>query len=93
MFTPSFFASVLLAFFPLACAKSAHAAEADEAEPVKILILGGGVSGVIAARTLHERGINDFKILEARNELGGRVKSLTFGSTDNQHTVELGIHV
>ncbi len=31
-----------------------------------VLILGGGVAGVIAARTLHERGITNFKIVEAR---------------------------
>lgn len=31
-----------------------------------VLILGGGVAGVIAARTLHEQGITSFKIVEAR---------------------------
>ncbi len=31
-----------------------------------VLILGGGVAGVVAARTLHERGIKNFKIVEAR---------------------------
>ena len=42
----------------------------------KVLILGGGVAGVTAARTLHEEGI-DF-IVEARHELGGMM-SHTFG--------------
>jgi polyamine oxidase len=51
-----------------------------------VLVLGGGVAGVIAARTLHERGIDDFLIIEARDELGGRMKSHKFGG----HTVELG---
>ena len=37
----------------------------------KVLILGGGVAGVIAARTLHEHGIDDFLIVEAGPELGG----------------------
>ncbi|KAG7095101.1 hypothetical protein E1B28_005888 [Marasmius oreades] len=45
----------------------------------KVLIFGGGVSGVIAARALHDKGISDFLILEARDELGGRLISHSFG--------------
>ncbi|KAK0432129.1 amine oxidase [Armillaria borealis] len=52
----------------------------------RVLILGGGVAGVIAARTLHERGIDNFVIVEARDELGGRMKSQTFAG----YTIELG---
>jgi len=52
----------------------------------KVLILGGGVTGVIAARTLHERGIDDFLIVEARQELGGRMMTTTFAN----RTVEQG---
>ncbi|KAG6909773.1 hypothetical protein DXG01_015489 [Tephrocybe rancida] len=54
----------------------------------KVLILGGGVAGIIAARTLHEQGIDDFLILEARAELGGRLQSTSFGTGNT--TVELG---
>ncbi|OSC98381.1 amine oxidase [Trametes coccinea BRFM310] len=53
----------------------------------KILILGGGMAGVIAARTLHEQGIEDFIIIEARNELGGRMMSHRLG---DEWTVEVG---
>lgn len=53
----------------------------------KVLILGGGVTGVLAARTLHNAGIDDYLIIEAREELGGRLKSTTL---DNGLTVELG---
>ncbi|PCH42764.1 amine oxidase [Wolfiporia cocos MD-104 SS10] len=56
----------------------------------KILILGGGVAGVIAARTLYEQGVSDFIIIEAREELGGRMMSHTFGVEGHQYTVELG---
>ncbi|KIM77433.1 hypothetical protein PILCRDRAFT_12069 [Piloderma croceum F 1598] len=42
----------------------------------KILILGGGVAGVIAAWTLHEHGHDNFIIIEARDELGGRMRVL-----------------
>ena len=52
----------------------------------KVLILGGGVAGVIAARTLHHNGIDDFLIVEARHELGGRMMSHTFAGK----TIELG---
>ncbi|TBU42165.1 amine oxidase [Dichomitus squalens] len=47
------------------------------------------MAGVIAARTLHEQGI-DFIIVEARHELGGRLMSHTFGEGPNQWTVEVG---
>ncbi|KAL0575697.1 hypothetical protein V5O48_006257, partial [Marasmius crinis-equi] len=52
----------------------------------KVLILGGGVAGVIAARTLYEKGIDDFLIIEARDQLGGRLTSHSFGGK----VVELG---
>jgi len=55
-----------------------------------VLILGGGVSGIIAAKTLTEKGITDFKIIEARDELGGRLQSETFGEPGRQVTVEVG---
>ncbi|KJA15151.1 hypothetical protein HYPSUDRAFT_194639 [Hypholoma sublateritium FD-334 SS-4] len=52
----------------------------------RVLILGGGVSGVIAARTLHQSGIDNFVIVEARDELGGRMMTTTFGGK----TIEQG---
>ncbi|KAH9856275.1 amine oxidase [Lenzites betulinus] len=55
-----------------------------------VLILGGGVAGVIAARTLHEKGLNNFTIVEALGQLGGRVTSTKFGAAGKQVTLELG---
>jgi len=52
----------------------------------KVLILGGGVAGVIAARTLHQNGIDNFLVVEARDELGGRMMSYTFANK----TIEQG---
>lgn len=52
----------------------------------KVLILGGGVTGVIAARTLHQNGIDDFLIVDALDELGGRLMSHSFAGK----TIELG---
>ena len=56
----------------------------------QVLILGGGVAGVMAAEALHRRGIDDFKIIEARETLGGRMKSFSFGAADRPYVLELG---
>lgn len=56
----------------------------------KVLILGGGVAGVTAARTLYKEGITDFVVVEARSELGGRMTSRTFGAPGRQYTIEVG---
>ncbi|KAH9177175.1 amine oxidase [Lactarius sanguifluus] len=58
--------------------------------PTQVLILGGGVAGITAARMLATNGITDFLIVEARDELGGRMRSATFGAPNRQLTVELG---
>ena len=55
-----------------------------------VLILGGGVAGVIAARTLFQRGHNNFTIVDARSELGGRMQNRAIGKGSKQSFVELG---
>ena len=45
----------------------------------KYIILGGGISGLSAASHLVQKGVTDFKLLEARNRLGGRVITMTIG--------------
>jgi polyamine oxidase len=76
-------------------ANVAHAAASPQSAPApaasggakpKVLILGGGVAGVIAARTLHEQGIDDFVIVEAGGELGGRMMTAKFANL----TIEQG---
>ena len=52
-----------------------------------VLILGAGMTGITAARSLaNELNITDFLILEARNEIGGRMQNTKIGST----TIEFG---
>ncbi|KAI7853467.1 amine oxidase [Circinella umbellata] len=70
--------AVAVALFPLASlAETLH---------TKVAILGGGVSGISAARNLTAGGVNDFMIIEARDELGGRAQNIDFAGTK----VELG---
>ena len=46
----------------------------------KVLIFGAGAAGVTAARILHDSGVTNIKILEAHNEIGGRIRNKPFGS-------------
>ena len=55
-----------------------------------VLILGAGMTGIIAARTLHEQGINDFIVLDAKAEPGGRMSPKTFGVPGRQVVIEAG---
>jgi len=45
----------------------------------RYLIIGGGISGLSAASHLAQNGIHDFKLLEARNRLGGRIITVQIG--------------
>ncbi|KZT05264.1 amine oxidase [Laetiporus sulphureus 93-53] len=69
--------------------RAQHESNLREVDPT-VLILGGGVAGVIAARTLYEQGITDFIIVEARDELGGRLQTETIGMPGNEWVVERG---
>jgi len=78
---------LLLLFSGLSqCATIINTSSVSEPKQHKVLILGGGVAGVIAARTLHQNGIDDFLVVEARHELGGRMMSHTFANK----TIEQG---
>ncbi|XP_002981437.2 polyamine oxidase [Selaginella moellendorffii] len=43
-----------------------------------VVIVGAGISGIMAARTLSQNGINDFVILEATERIGGRMREEAF---------------
>jgi polyamine oxidase len=76
----------------IASAMAAPTQQSHVSEPsdFQVLILGGGITGVMAAETLHQRGIDNFKIIEARETLGGRMKSFLFGAAGREHVLELG---
>ena len=50
----------------------------DDGYDADVLILGAGMAGISAARVLHESGVN-FTVLEARDRVGGRMRSEEFG--------------
>ncbi|KNE66824.1 hypothetical protein AMAG_11307 [Allomyces macrogynus ATCC 38327] len=55
-----------------------HAAPKTQTK-TKVLILGAGVAGVTAARTLTANNITDYLILEAQDVIGGRLKQAPLG--------------
>ena len=60
----------------------------DSEYDTDVLILGAGMSGISAAKSLYENGVKNFMILEARDRIGGRMRSEEFGGI----RVELGGH-
>jgi len=52
-----------------------------------VIIIGGGLSGLMAGRELRRRGIDSFVVLEARNRVGGRTLNMPIG---DGHIVEVG---
>ena len=59
---------------------------AEKQKSTTVLILGGGISGIAAAKTLSDHGIKDFIILEGTDRIGGRMRKMQFFNT----TIELG---
>ncbi|KAI5078844.1 hypothetical protein GOP47_0006515 [Adiantum capillus-veneris] len=51
-----------------------------------VIIIGAGMSGIMAAKTLSEHGIDDFLILDATDRIGGRMHQTTFAG----YTIEMG---
>lgn len=45
----------------------------------RVVIIGGGLSGLYAAWLLEQRGLRDYVLLEAREALGGRILPLRIG--------------
>lgn len=63
------------------------AAKGNKTLSTKVLILGGGLTGVTAARTLAlELNVTDYLVVEARHELGGRLQNTDIGG----YNIEFG---
>ncbi|CAH1265022.1 KDM1B [Branchiostoma lanceolatum] len=57
-----------------------------ETVKTKVLVLGAGMAGISAARSLNQSGLTDFVILEGTGRIGGRVWSVQFGGK----TIDIG---
>jgi monoamine oxidase len=58
----------------------------------KIIIAGGGVAGLAAARALRLRGINDFVLLELEDRAGGNSKGGVVNGKNGSIICPLGAH-
>jgi protoporphyrinogen oxidase len=47
---------------------------AKQTQKIPIVIVGGGIAGLSAARRLHKRGFRDFVLLEMNNDAGGNAR-------------------
>ncbi|XP_076651138.1 spermine oxidase isoform X2 [Halictus rubicundus] len=50
-------------------------------ERTKVVIVGAGIAGLAAARTLEEANFKDYLLLEAENEIGGRIRTIPWGQS------------
>lgn len=48
----------------------------------RIVVIGAGLAGLSATKTLLENGFTDVTILEATDRIGGRVQSVNLGKKD-----------
>ena len=81
---------LLFLYFALGSSAMTISGRSTPPNDASVLILGGGVTGIIAARTLHKRGHDNFVIVDARHELGGRMQNKTFGEPGKSFTIEQG---
>ena len=91
---PTMLRTIIVVFvaFVISSTVSARAKVRDDSCPLRrnldadVLVLGGGVAGITAAKTLHDGGISDIIVIEALDRIGGRIRRESFGGFE----IELG---
>jgi polyamine oxidase len=79
--------STVTALFAILCFKAVPLLSKEYTElDADVLILGAGMAGISAGKTLSDSGETNFLILEGGDDIGGRVKAVQFGGV----TIELG---
>lgn len=89
MFRPTYFSAALLVLVVITSGLYSNfplLMTGGDQYDADVLILGAGMAGITAAKTLHERGHLNFIIIEARDRVGGRMRSQGFHGV----RVELG---
>lgn len=65
-------------------------------QPYSVIIIGAGIAGLACAKHLVENSVDDFVILEAEGQLGGRCQTIQLSTIctseriPDDQTVELG---
>jgi monoamine oxidase len=67
--------------------RAAVADSSQSVSQVRVVVVGAGLSGLMAARELRRRGEESFVVLEARDRVGGRTLNMPIG---DRHVVEVG---
>ncbi|PWY86757.1 amine oxidase [Aspergillus heteromorphus CBS 117.55] len=85
----------LLALGALAAPSVAHVVhprDDGQCKQTTVAILGAGMAGVAAAQTLHNASMDDFMILEYRDQIGGRAWHVPFGEDEEgkPYIIEMG---
>ncbi|GLJ36657.1 hypothetical protein SUGI_0737450 [Cryptomeria japonica] len=75
-----------LALFSIVVTLMLYSSSLADAADTTTIIVGAGMSGIMAAKTLFEKGIKDFVILEATNRIGGRMHKKMVGG----YPIEMG---
>ena len=78
----------LVCLFYVSCSPAEASVKAEESTyscekpDAQVLILGGGMTGIAAAYSLHKNGTTDFIILEAQDRIGGRMRTDEFAGVN-----------
>lgn len=80
---------MILASFALAQQSGPRCPRSDDGYDAEVMILGAGMAGIAAAKTLAENGVTDFLIIEATDRIGGRIREETFEGVQ----IETGAHL
>lgn len=67
-----------------------HVAVEEEAHVYDAIVIGAGVSGLVAAHRLKQAGVTNILVLEAKDRVGGRTLGTTMRARDGTIKVDLG---
>src|SRR5262245_58160849 len=62
----------------VACGRPAPSTPSAAAAQAQVVIVGGGIAGLVAARELEQRGVS-VRVLEMSDRLGGRIATAHYG--------------